>query len=138
MLSESIEHPAHVLGKAYPSTAERLWSKTKTLIHEGIQLVYDSYGTGSSAIVYIHGWTCSRTLWVHQSPLYTRYRSILVDLPGHGESDKPEVDYDHELFVRSIKAVLDAEGIRSAQHGRTGRYNVLLAVSRHFGRHHLS
>jgi pimeloyl-ACP methyl ester carboxylesterase len=114
MLSESIEHPAHVLGKAYPSKAERLWSKTKTLIHEGIQLVYDSYGTGSSAIVYIHGWTCSRTLWVHQSPLYTRYRSILVDLPGHGESDKPEVDYDHELFVRSIKAVLDAEGVSRA------------------------
>lgn len=99
---------------ARPSNVERLQSETKSVIHEDIKVVYDSYGNGLSAVVYIHGWTCSRALWIHQSPLYTRYRSILVDLPGHGESDKPKIDYDHELFARSVKAVLDAENVSRA------------------------
>lgn len=88
--------------------------ETRSLIHQGIKVVYDSHGTGSCALVFIHGWTCDRTLWKFQSPLYTRHRSILVDLPGHGESDKPEIDYDHELFASSVKAVLDLEGLSRA------------------------
>ena len=105
------EHPADDLAKTCPSKLEQLQGETKSSVHQDIKLVYDSYGTGSSAVVYIHGWTCSRALWAHQRPLYTRYRSILVDLPGHGESDKPEIDYNHELFARSIRAVLDFEGV---------------------------
>jgi pimeloyl-ACP methyl ester carboxylesterase len=105
---------AHDSRNACPLNVERLQSETKSVIHEDIKVVYDNYGSGLSAVVYIHGWTCSRALWIHQNPLYTRYRSILVDLPGHGESDKPEIDYDHELFARSVKAVLDAEGVSRA------------------------
>lgn len=106
-----LQCPIHDLDVTSFSKAERLSKETRLSIHRDIQLVYDSYGTGSNAVIYIHGWTCSRALWVHQSPLYTHHRSILVDLPGHGESDKPVVDYDHELFARSVKAVLDLEGI---------------------------
>lgn len=114
MVNGSIEQPAHNLGKTSPSELVRLQIETKSVIHEGIEVVYDSHGTGSSAIVFIHGWTCSRALWVHQCPLYTRYRSILIDLPGHGESDKPEIDYNHELFAKSVKAVLGSEGVSRA------------------------
>jgi pimeloyl-ACP methyl ester carboxylesterase len=105
---------AYDLRNACPSKVERLQREPKSVIHEDIKVVYDSYGSGLAAVVYIHGRTCSRALWIHQNPLYTRYRSILVDLPGHGESDKPEIDYDHELFSRSVKAVLDAEGVSRA------------------------
>jgi pimeloyl-ACP methyl ester carboxylesterase len=49
-----------------------------------------------------------------QSSLYTRYRSMLVDLPGHGESEKPQIDNYHESFARSVKAVLDLDGISHA------------------------
>ena len=114
MPNDLIERPAHNMSKTSPSELERRQKETKSVSHQGIKLVYDSYGIGSSAVVYIHGWTCSRALWLHQSPLYTRYRSILVDLPGHGESDKPEIEYDHELFAGSVKAVLDFEGVPRA------------------------
>lgn len=114
MANESIEHLTRDSGKTSQSKLTLLQSKTNTVTHQGIEVVYDHYGTGSSALVFIHGWTCSRALWIHQSPLYTRYRSILVDLPGHGESEKPEVDYDHELFARSVKSVLDFEGVSRA------------------------
>lgn len=112
--NESFDHPAHDSGMSCPSKLEQSQSETNSVVYQDIKLVYDSYGTGSSAVVYIHGWTCSRALWAHQRPLYTRYRSILVDLPGHGETDKPEIDYNHELFARSVKAVLDSEGVSCA------------------------
>jgi len=34
------------------------------------------------------------------------YRVIAIDLPGHGKSDKPKVDYSMEYFARGIEAVL--------------------------------
>lgn len=74
-----------------------------------MRIVYETHGTGETALVFVHGWTCNRALWLYQAPLYTKYRSILVDLPGHGDSDKPEVEYNLELMARSIYAVVQAE-----------------------------
>ena len=78
---------------------------------EGIRIAYDSYGNGTTALVFIHGWTCARSLWIHQSSLYEKYRSILVDLPGHGESDAPDIDYSHEVFANAVASVLDQEHV---------------------------
>jgi pimeloyl-ACP methyl ester carboxylesterase len=92
----------------------KLQKQTRSITSKNLKLVYDSYGSGPDAVVYIHGWTCSRALWSYQSPLYTSYRSILIDLPGHGESDKPLVDYNREFLARSVKAVIDVEDISRA------------------------
>ena len=83
----------------------------KSVTFQDIKLVYESHGAGDCALVFVHGWTCSRALWLHQAPIYSKYRSILVDLPGHGQSDKPEMDYNLEFFARSLNAVLAAENI---------------------------
>src|SRR5580704_16909675 len=55
------------------------------------QVHYESYGAGHDAVVYIHGWTCDLTFWRGQEPVYRNHRSLLIDLPGHGLSDKPNV-----------------------------------------------
>src|ERR1700740_1491005 len=57
---------------------------------EGIKVHYESYGSGDEALVFIHGWTCDLTFWRGQEPVYSTHRSLLIDLPGHGESDKPQ------------------------------------------------
>jgi pimeloyl-ACP methyl ester carboxylesterase len=46
--------------------------------------------------------------------LAERHRVIAIDLPGHGESDKPEIDYTHDLFVRAVAAVMKDAGVKSA------------------------
>lgn len=84
----------------------------RSINFQGIKVTYDTYGTGNQALVFVHGWTCSKALWLYQDPLYTKHRSILIDLPGHGDSDKPSnADYNLELFARSVGAVIQAEGI---------------------------
>jgi pimeloyl-ACP methyl ester carboxylesterase len=81
---------------------------------DGIRIHYKSYGSGSKAAVFIHGWTCDQTFWRLQAPVYENRRSLLIDLPGHGRSDKPEIDYTQELFVRAVEAVMRDAGVESA------------------------
>jgi pimeloyl-ACP methyl ester carboxylesterase len=73
---------------------------------DGIKIHYESYGSGDEALVFIHGWTCDLTFWRGQEPVYSTHRSLLIDLPGHGESDKPNTAYPSEFFARAIDAVL--------------------------------
>ena len=74
---------------------------------DGIRVHYQSVGKGSPAVVFIHGWTCDLTFWRLNAPAVAAgHRVLLVDLPGHGRSDKPPVDYTLSLFARGVEAVL--------------------------------
>jgi pimeloyl-ACP methyl ester carboxylesterase len=73
---------------------------------DGHRIHYLSFGTGSDAVVFIHGWTCDAAFWKAQAPVYEKRRAILIDLPGHGLSDKPEIPYTMDLYARALDAVL--------------------------------
>lgn len=82
--------------------------------YAGGRVHYESYGAGNEAVVFIHGWTCDLTFWREQAPLYENRRSLLIDLPGHGDSDKPHVPYPMEFFARSVEAVMVDAGVNRA------------------------
>jgi pimeloyl-ACP methyl ester carboxylesterase len=81
---------------------------------DGVKVHYESYGSGKEAVVFIHGWTCDLTFWRGQAPVYQSRRSLLIDLPGHGQSDKPKVAYPMEFFARGIEAALRDAGVERA------------------------
>lgn len=81
---------------------------------EGGKVHYESYGTGAEALVFIHGWTCDLTFWRGQEPVYRNHRSLLIDLPGHGASDKPKGAYPMEYFARGIEAAMRHAGVERA------------------------
>ena len=81
---------------------------------DGSRVHYESYGKGQDAVVFIHGWTCDLTFWRGQAPVYEKHRALLVDLPGHGQSEKPEVTYTQERFARAIDAVMRDAGVTRA------------------------
>ena len=87
-----------------PLTASEAVSHFATL--DGNKIHYLSFGQGDMAVVFIHGWTCDSTFWKAQAPIYENRRSLLIDLPGHGQSDKPEIPYTMELFARAVDAVM--------------------------------
>ena len=82
--------------------------------YDGARVHYESYGKGREAVVFIHGWTCDLTFWRGQAPVYTKRRALLVDLPGHGQSEKPDVAYTQERFARAIDAVMRDAGVDRA------------------------
>jgi pimeloyl-ACP methyl ester carboxylesterase len=81
---------------------------------DNMKIHYLTYGTGDEALVFIHGWTCDSTFWRMQASLYEHRRSILIDLPGHGRSDKPDIPYTMDLFARAVDAVMTAAHVRKA------------------------
>ena len=76
---------------------------------------YDVAHTKSKdAIVLIHGWTCSADFWKESLHAFRGYRVIALDLPGHGRSDKPKLNYSMEYFAKSVDAVMKHAGVDRA------------------------
>lgn len=54
---------------------------------DGEQMPYTVHGEGDVTVVFVHCWMCNRTFWSEQVPVVSRqYRTIALDLPGHGEA----------------------------------------------------
>ena len=104
------------LGASLPLTrAESPAGRARIANLDGIRIHYTDYGKGEFALVFVHGWNCDETVWKEQaSALAQRTRVITVDLPGHGESDKPQIDYTMALHARSLDAVLQDAGASAA------------------------
>ena len=92
------------------ATAEYRFTKL-----DGVRIHYVNYGKGSEALVLIHGWTCNIDNWRDNIPDFARRnRVIAIDLPGHGQSDKPQITYSMDLFARAVDAVLRDAKVKRA------------------------
>jgi non-heme chloroperoxidase len=67
-----------------------------------------------NALILIHGWTCNADFWKDTYSAFPNYRVIAIDLPGHGQSDKPKANYSMEYFARSIEAVMTKAKVQKA------------------------
>ena len=68
---------------------------------------YLTTGNGDKALVFIHGWSGNANLWHEQvSAVSNKARLIFIDLPGHGQSDKPQTDYTRDYFADGALAAL--------------------------------
>jgi pimeloyl-ACP methyl ester carboxylesterase len=75
---------------------------------DGCRVCYRSFGSGKTAMLFLSGWGCDTSLWANQVPALVPYsRVLLVDLPGHGSSDKPDIAYTPDLFTRAVHAVVE-------------------------------
>ena len=88
---------------------------------DGARIHYKSFGKGNEALVLVHGWGCNLNHWRDQIPDFAkRNRVIALDLPGHGQSDKPQVAYTMDLFANAIDAVMrDAKVERAVVAGHS-------------------
>jgi pimeloyl-ACP methyl ester carboxylesterase len=54
---------------------------------DGIPLAFEARGSGTPALVFVHGWSCDRRYWDPQLDAFAaRHRAVALDLAGHGES----------------------------------------------------
>jgi pimeloyl-ACP methyl ester carboxylesterase len=82
---------------------------------DGARVHYVNYGKGDEALILIHGWTMNVDNWRDQIPDFAkRSRVIAIDLPGHGQSDKPQIAYTMDLFARAVEAVMRDAKVKRA------------------------
>ncbi len=80
----------------------------------GITLGYNDRGTGMP-LVFLHAFPLNRTMWAPQEEaLSRRFRTITLDLRGHGESDAPLWRYSLEQYADDIAGLLDHLAIKQA------------------------
>ena len=78
---------------------------------DGINTHYVEAGAGQPLLL-IHGLGASVLTWRDNiGPLAESFRVIALDLPGHGNSDKPDIDYAAPTIVRLIARFVEAIGI---------------------------
>lgn len=105
--------------------------------HEGRRLVYDVYGTGDDVIVYGHGLLMSSELHRGFAARLAAlgHRVVLVDLLGHGRSDRPThaAEYRIDSYAEQVIALLDHLGVERATLGglSLGANVSLFAATRH-------
>lgn len=100
---------------------------------DGVRVHYVSAGSGPS-LVLIHGYLVSQHCFsLVLSTLAERFAVLAVDLPGHGESDRPaHYPYTIEAFSHTVAGLLDALGIGKTAvlgHSMGGAVAAALAVA---------
>ncbi|MEU4893147.1 alpha/beta hydrolase [Streptomyces sp. NPDC044780] len=94
-------------------------------------------GDGGAARVYVHGLGATSAVYhahIAAVPALAGRRSLFVDLPGHGISDRPaDFGYTLEDHADALASALDAAGVRGAEligHSMGGSVAIVLAVRR--------
>ena len=76
---------------------------------------YVVQGHGRHTLVLVHCWAGNLGFWREQtSALAGKARLILVDLPGHGQSDKPHTAYTMDFFASAVLAVMRGAHVEKA------------------------
>jgi pimeloyl-ACP methyl ester carboxylesterase len=84
----------------------------KAANRDGVNLRYLDTGSGDPALVFIHGWCCDQSAWGDQIEAFApEHRIIAVDLRGHGDSDKPDQDYDIAGFADDMAWLIREIGL---------------------------
>lgn len=93
--------PAPAAGE--PAVAEM------TRAPDGVEIAYEVHGTGSPALVFVHGWSCDRGYWAAQlEPFSAAHRVVAVDLAGHGSSGHDRKQWTIAAFGADVAAVVEA------------------------------
>jgi pimeloyl-ACP methyl ester carboxylesterase len=75
---------------------------------DGVPVAYTVTGSGSPALVFIHGWMCDQTHWAEQINRFSAGRTVVtLDLPGHGRSGMEREGWPLMAFGADVAAVID-------------------------------
>ncbi len=90
-----------------------------SLERDGVRLGYAETGTAAGRaepsdreLIFIHGWGAHKGFLHHQQERFSpRYRTLAVDLRGHGDSDAPEAGYSISQFASDALWLMDQRGL---------------------------
>ena len=80
-----------------------------------IEMQIREYEHGGEAIIFLHFSGANLMMWQRVVPTFQdRFRLILVDLRGHGKSDKPDGGYHMDEMARDVEGIMQQLNLESA------------------------
>ena len=93
-----------LFGFIYTSQAQQ----QNILSKDGTKINFIAAGNGEPALVFVHGWSCDKSYWNKQVKVFSaKYKTVILDLAGHGESGLERKNYTMELFGEDVAAVVN-------------------------------
>ncbi|MCP3981764.1 MAG: alpha/beta hydrolase [bacterium] len=78
-------------------------------VRETTGMAVDHHAGAEPALVFVHGWTCTRSHWKEQIPRFEgRYELVSVDLAGHGESADKNGEWTVSGLADGVVEVIEA------------------------------
>jgi pimeloyl-ACP methyl ester carboxylesterase len=88
--------------------------RRRDLVIDGLRLHVAEAGSGPPLLL-VHGLTASHAVWQPTIEAFAdRWRVIAPDLPGHGESAKPDAPYTIDFFAGMLRSLARALEVREA------------------------
>ncbi len=87
------------------------------LNRDGVNIYYEDHGKGDVTMILSHGYSATSGMWKEQvDALKDRYRMIVWDMRGHGQSDSPgdPARYSEGHTIDDMAAILDECGVGEA------------------------
>ena len=82
----------------------------------GINIYYEVHGEGEP-LIFANGVFANTLSWFNQTPVFSKkYKVILYDMRGQGQSDHPEGNYSFDLHAQDQKELLKALDIDQVHH----------------------
>lgn len=89
--------------------------KQAVKLPNGVSLAYVELGDpNGEPLLLLHGYTDTSRVWTALAPQLSKYRLLIPDQRGHGQSDKPECCYTLSDLAFDARLFLDAMGVRRA------------------------
>ena len=76
------------------------------------EIFYDDIGKEDQVVVFLHGFLESSKIWnEYADKLSSKYRVILIDLPGHGKSSVVNDVHSMDMMAEEVRNILEINGI---------------------------
>jgi len=98
----------------------------------GVKLSYVESGSGSETLLFVHGVGGSLNNWDYNLEYFSaRFHVLALDLPGHGNSEKPNLPYSVKLHADFIYQFLKAKNVNKVTligHSMGGQAAIILQL----------
>jgi pimeloyl-ACP methyl ester carboxylesterase len=82
---------------------------------DGIEVQIRDYEQEGEAIIFLHFSGANLMMWQRAVPYFQdQYRLVLIDLRGHGRSDRPDTGYHMDDMARDVVGVMQHLGLERA------------------------
>ena len=101
---------------------------------DGVRIAYHEVGAGDPAIIFIHGAYSNRGGFGFQEDYFSpNHRCVMVDLRGHGESDKPDEIYTMDRHGHDVAELIGHLGLeRPVLVGQSMGGQAIIAAAAHY------
>lgn len=90
------------------ASAEVKWPHT-AISKDNTPISYEIFGSGKPTLIFVHGWSCDSRYWRAQVKVFSKkYRVVVLDLAGHGNSGLSRTKYTMASFGEDVRAVAEA------------------------------